>query len=70
MSDWDQAAWQKLSEVAVKGAQYNSPQRQPHPECLEGTRVDLLNYIYAFLDNPEKNQLIWLHGTAGVGKSA
>ncbi|OAX36402.1 hypothetical protein K503DRAFT_721455, partial [Rhizopogon vinicolor AM-OR11-026] len=70
MSDWDQAAWQKLSEVAVKGAQYNSPQRQPHPKCLEGTRVDLLNYIYTILDNPEKNQLIWLHGTAGVGKSA
>ncbi|OAX36410.1 hypothetical protein K503DRAFT_301447 [Rhizopogon vinicolor AM-OR11-026] len=70
MSDWDQAAWQKLSEVAVKGAQYNSPQRQPHPKCLEGTRVNLLNHIYTFLDNPEKNQLIWLHGTAGVGKSA
>ncbi|OAX36593.1 hypothetical protein K503DRAFT_673907, partial [Rhizopogon vinicolor AM-OR11-026] len=63
-------AWQKLSQVAVKGAQYNSPQRQPHPKCLEGTRVNLLNHIYEFLDNPEKSRLIWLHGTAGVGKSA
>jgi hypothetical protein len=31
--------------------------------------VDLLKYIYGFLDDREKNQLIWLHGTAGVGKS-
>jgi hypothetical protein len=65
-----QEIWAKLSEVAVKGAQYNSPERHPHPKCLEGTRVDLLKYIYGFLDDPEKNKLIWLHGTAGVGKSA
>jgi hypothetical protein len=65
-----QGIWAKLSEVTVKGAQYNSPERHPHPKCLEGTRVDLLKYIYGFLDDPEKNKLIWLHGTAGVGKSA
>jgi hypothetical protein len=32
--------------------------------------VDLLGYIHELLDNQEENQLIWLHGTAGVGKSA
>jgi len=32
--------------------------------------VDLLKYIYGFLDGTERNQLVWLHGTAGVGKSA
>ncbi|KAG2119844.1 uncharacterized protein F5147DRAFT_602228, partial [Suillus discolor] len=62
--------WEKLSQVAVKGAQYNSRERQPHPKCLKGTRVDLLKYIHKLLDDPEKNHLIWLHGTAGVGKSA
>ncbi|KAG2750297.1 hypothetical protein P692DRAFT_20873240 [Suillus brevipes Sb2] len=65
-----QGTWAKLSEVAVMGAQYNSRERQPHPRCLKGTREKLLTYIYAFLDDKEKNQLIWLHGTAGVGKSA
>ncbi|KAG1771725.1 hypothetical protein EDD22DRAFT_795579, partial [Suillus occidentalis] len=65
-----QGTWTKLSEVAVKGAQYNSRERQPHPKCLQGTRVDLLKYIHGFLDDTEKNRLIWLHGTAGVGKSA
>ncbi|KAG1855756.1 hypothetical protein DFJ58DRAFT_727416 [Suillus subalutaceus] len=65
-----EGTWTRLSQVAVKGAQYNSPERQPHPKCLEGTRVDLLKFIHGFLDDRKKNQLIWLHGTAGVGKSA
>ncbi|KAG2125957.1 hypothetical protein DEU56DRAFT_862483, partial [Suillus clintonianus] len=62
--------WARLSQVAVKGAEFNSRERQPHPKCLEGTRVDLLNHIHAFLDDREKNRIVWLHGTAGVGKSA
>ncbi|KAG2345366.1 hypothetical protein BDR05DRAFT_864029, partial [Suillus weaverae] len=62
--------WEKLSQVAVKGAQYESPERQPHPKCLQGTRVNLLEYIHGVLDKREKKHLIWLHGTAGVGKSA
>ncbi|KAG1813951.1 uncharacterized protein BJ212DRAFT_1274753, partial [Suillus subaureus] len=67
--------WVKLSEVAVKGAQYNSYEHQPHPKCLQGTCfvttwVDLLKYIHRFLDDTEKNQLVWLHGMAGIGKSA
>ncbi|KAG2028809.1 hypothetical protein BDR03DRAFT_906729 [Suillus americanus] len=62
--------WEKLSQVAVKGAKYDSHERQPHPKCLKGTRVDLLKIIYGLLDKQEKNQIIWLHGTAGVGKSA
>jgi hypothetical protein len=65
-----EGAWEKLSQVVVIGAEYDSRERQPHPKCLEGTRVDLLNHIYRLLDNPEKSRLIWLHGTAGVGKSA
>ncbi|KAG2101831.1 uncharacterized protein F5147DRAFT_655156 [Suillus discolor] len=62
--------WEKLSQVAVLGAEYDSPERQPHPKCLEGTRVDLLKLIHRLLDKREKSQIIWLHGTAGVGKSA
>ena len=65
-----EGTWEKFSQVVVKGAEYNSRERQPHPKCLKGTRVDLLNHIYGLLDNKEKNRLIWLHGTAGVGKSA
>jgi hypothetical protein len=32
--------------------------------------VQLLNHIHELLDNQEKSQMVWLHGTAGVGKSA
>jgi hypothetical protein len=52
------------------GAVYDSRERQPHSKCLKGTRVNLLNYINILLDNREKTKLIWLHGMAGVGKSA
>ncbi|KAG1763825.1 hypothetical protein EV702DRAFT_1051622 [Suillus placidus] len=65
-----EGTWARLSQVAIHGAEYDSRERQPHPKCLEGTRVDLLNYIHRLLDNREQSRLIWLHGTAGVGKSA
>jgi hypothetical protein len=29
--------WVRLAQVAVKGAQYNSCERQLHPKCLDGT---------------------------------
>ncbi|KAG1774310.1 hypothetical protein EV702DRAFT_1047871 [Suillus placidus] len=65
-----QGTWEKFSQVAVKGAEHDSRERQPHPKCLEGTRVVLLDHIYGLSDTKEMNRLIWLHGTAGVGKSA
>ncbi|KAG1794407.1 uncharacterized protein HD556DRAFT_1236935, partial [Suillus plorans] len=65
-----EGTWEKLSQVAVLGAEYDSPERQPHPKCLERTRVNLLKFIYELSDKREKSQIIWLHGTAGVGKSA
>lgn len=65
-----EGTWEKLSQVAVKGAEYDSRERQPHPKCLQGTRVALLDRIYRLLDSRDKSLLIWLHGTAGIGKSA
>jgi hypothetical protein len=47
--------WARLAQVAVKGAQYNSRGRQPHPKCLDGARVDLVKYIHKLLDDPKKN---------------
>ncbi|KAG1743438.1 hypothetical protein EDB19DRAFT_1827338 [Suillus lakei] len=61
--------WLRLPKTAVNGAEYNSRERQPHPKCLTGTQVDLLDLIYGLLDDREKNRIIWLHGTAGVGTS-
>ncbi|KAG2753434.1 hypothetical protein P692DRAFT_20646178, partial [Suillus brevipes Sb2] len=65
-----EGTWEKLSQVAVLEAEYDSPEHQPHPKCLKGTRVNLLEFIRGLLDKREKSQMIWLHGTAGIGKSA
>lgn len=32
--------------------------------------MDLVKHIHGFLIDPEKNLPVWLHGTAGVRKSA
>jgi hypothetical protein len=38
--------------------------------CLPGTRVDVLNFISAWVAHPSKDQnILWLHGLAGSGKS-
>ena len=40
------------------------------PECLPGTRQDILNWITDWLITPSQDQnIIWLHGLAGSGKS-
>jgi hypothetical protein len=63
-------SWEKLSHIFVKGAEYDSRECQPHPRQLEGSWVDLTDRINKLLDDTKKNQLVWLHGIAGVGKSA
>ena len=39
------------------------------PECLPGTRVDILQSITTWLITPSDQRILWLHGMAGVGKS-
>jgi len=63
-------AWRRLSRVAISSAEYDSSERLPHPKCLPSTRVKLLDNSYGFLDDTEKSRIVWVHGTAGVGKSA
>jgi hypothetical protein len=39
-------------------------------ECLPGTRQDILKFITDWLTTPSENQnVLWLHGLAGYGKS-
>jgi len=41
-----------------------------HPVCLEGTRRDILQSITDWLSTPSEGQnIFWLHGPAGSGKS-
>jgi hypothetical protein len=40
------------------------------PECLPGTRVDVLNFITTWVSNSRSDHnVLWLHGVAGSGKS-
>src|SRR5882724_9193810 len=39
-------------------------------QCLDGTRLDILKYITEWLSTPSAGQnILWLHGSAGSGKS-
>src|SRR5882724_1481024 len=39
-------------------------------QCLDGTRLDILKYITEWLSSPSAGQnILWLHGSAGSGKS-
>ncbi|KAJ3569917.1 hypothetical protein NP233_g4743 [Leucocoprinus birnbaumii] len=62
-------AW--LEGHAMSGVEYNSSARDPLPRCHEGTRLWLLKAMRSWLCDPKmKQRLVWLHGPAGVGKSA
>ncbi|KAK6337269.1 hypothetical protein TWF730_002675 [Orbilia blumenaviensis] len=51
------------------GAEFGSAQDQYEPECLEGTRVDLLNHVNQWVDDPNGKCIFWMYGMAGTGKS-
>ncbi|KFY17840.1 hypothetical protein V492_00349, partial [Pseudogymnoascus sp. VKM F-4246] len=53
-------------------APFNSYNRQHEPACLLGTRVDLLQDIYDWVDGKDEQDercIFWLNGLAGTGKS-
>ena len=43
-----------------------------HKQCLDGTRIEILNEIFDWINNPypATPRIFWLHGQAGRGKSA
>ncbi|KAF3910411.1 hypothetical protein ABW20_dc0104118 [Dactylellina cionopaga] len=59
----------KLDLPIAKDAEFLSYKDQHELECLPGTRVDLLNQIAQWVDNPQGKSIFWLVGKAGTGKS-
>ncbi|KAJ7086833.1 hypothetical protein B0H15DRAFT_342144 [Mycena belliarum] len=52
-------------------ALYNSAERPPEPSCHPGTRESVLERLREWsIDASSEGTLMWLHGCAGVGKSA
>ncbi|KAF5352815.1 hypothetical protein D9756_006143 [Leucocoprinus leucothites] len=60
-------AW--LEGHAMSGVEYHSSARAPPPRCHHGTRLRFIEFIQKWFDDPN-SKVLWLHGPAGVGKSA
>ncbi|KAF3096547.1 hypothetical protein TWF102_006527 [Orbilia oligospora] len=60
-----------LNLPIAEGAAYGSYVDQHKPECLAGTRIDLLKTISNWIEDPHSQgkSIFWLVGKAGTGKS-
>ncbi|ESK90283.1 NWD2 protein [Moniliophthora roreri MCA 2997] len=69
--DDPKAALKVLAQKAAPNACYDSEQRFPPPNCHPGTRASILGKMSDWIeDNSKPTRVFWLHGSAGVGKSA
>ena len=55
---------------SLPGAKLSAVQWDPDRACLPGTRKQLLEDIINWVHNPESEQIMWLSGAAGTGKSS
>ncbi|KAI0544411.1 Pfs, NACHT and WD domain protein [Xylaria curta] len=51
------------------GATFDSHSEEYNQFCLPDTRVELLQTIYQWVDDQEREAVFWLNGMAGTGKS-
>ncbi|KAJ3553460.1 hypothetical protein NP233_g12637 [Leucocoprinus birnbaumii] len=55
----------------MQGAEYNSAERDPPPRCHPETRTNILRRTTEWTEDPNRDKrLLWIRGSAGVGKSA
>lgn len=55
----------------MHGAEFDSSERDPPPHCHPGTRTSIIERAHGWIQDDERQKkLWWLHGPAGVGKSA
>ncbi|KAJ7206404.1 hypothetical protein GGX14DRAFT_457711 [Mycena pura] len=59
-----------LHRHVVTEALHNSGESFPEPACHPGTRTKIMNDLMDWATDPNANPVLWLHGTAGAGKSA
>ncbi|KAF9445052.1 hypothetical protein P691DRAFT_806209 [Macrolepiota fuliginosa MF-IS2] len=58
-----------LAKHTIVGAEFDSSDHRP--SCYPETRLDISRSIQSWMRNPaRKHKILWLHGPAGVGKSA
>ncbi|KAJ7308637.1 hypothetical protein DFH08DRAFT_975227 [Mycena albidolilacea] len=60
-----------LYRSVLQDAMHNSAERRPEPSCHEGTHDLVLSDLWAWSqDDRREGSLLWLYGSAGMGKSA
>src|SRR6201995_6119020 len=65
------AGLDKLEPFVSFNALHDSSAQDPERRCHPGTRETVLNQMRNWIDDLESTQpILWLHGPAGVGKSA
>ncbi|KAH7157287.1 hypothetical protein B0J13DRAFT_494347, partial [Dactylonectria estremocensis] len=53
----------------AEGASFDSYAEEHNPTCLSNTRVELLDLISQWIEDPNEKTIFWLNGMAGTGKS-
>lgn len=53
----------------AEGAVFNSYEDRDKRHCLAGTQVEILTKIQKWVEDPDGQQIFWLRGMAGTGKS-
>lgn len=70
-SDTHDRSMEQLARSGFTGAEFDSSERDPPPRCHPGTRSSIISRLHEWREDPERKQsLVWLRGSAGVGKSA
>ncbi|KAF9445461.1 hypothetical protein P691DRAFT_805674 [Macrolepiota fuliginosa MF-IS2] len=60
-----------LSQSSLHHAELYSQARYPQPECLDGTRKDLIRDFQSWMSGRDvRYDAVWLYGPMGVGKTA
>ncbi|KAK1232566.1 hypothetical protein PQX77_004324, partial [Marasmius sp. AFHP31] len=61
-----------LKSKAAFSALHDSEARYPQPNVLPGTRKKIIQELFDWVENrsAKKSRVHWVHGAAGVGKSA
>ncbi|KAF4765362.1 hypothetical protein HAV15_003865 [Penicillium sp. str.  len=65
----NERARQILLPKAVYNATFDAANKEHLPSCLQGTRVEVLKEIQAWIDGDNPKKVYWLSGMAGTGKS-
>ncbi|KAJ7501139.1 hypothetical protein B0H11DRAFT_2224968 [Mycena galericulata] len=71
VTSYGESGLDTLYPFVAMEALHNSGERFQEPACHPGTRTAVLSKLHAWsLNTSTESQLLWLHGSAGMGKSA